>query len=98
MLSYHGVLAPHTIARREVVPQPIPTPQVAFPFDKEASPPKVARHPLTWLLQSVFKEDVTVCPEYGARLRLRKIVKDHEEVRLILGHPEHAPVGHFHVR
>jgi len=88
LTRFHGVLAPHSRLRAEIVPQPeqLPGPaQQLQLFDDNVSgtqdkPATAARLPWAWLLKRVFRVDITVCPRCSGSLRVVELVLKRDEI------------------
>jgi hypothetical protein len=88
LTRFHGLLAPNSKYRAEIVPQPdeLPGPaQLRLLFDANESgaqdkPATGARLPWAWLLKRVFRVDVTVCPRCQASLRVTELVIKRDEI------------------
>jgi hypothetical protein len=92
MVRFHGLLAPNSSLRSQVVPALAPTTAASEPQppvqlelwdtnpdrDRPAKRYVCGRHPWAWLFRRVFKEDVTICPNCQARLRVVEIVTESE--------------------
>ena len=88
LTRFHGLLAPNSKYRAEVVPQPeqLPSPaQLRLLFDANQSgtqdkPANGARLPWAWLLKRVFKVDVSVYPRCSGSLRVTELVIKRDEI------------------
>jgi Putative transposase len=98
-VRYHGVFAPHSSARRRVVP---PAPAASPPASPVAEvagrgaasddepvkvePPRTYRVPWADLLKKVFALDILACPECSGRLKLIAFIASEAVARRILDH------------
>ena len=88
LTRFHGLLAPNSKLRAEVVPQPeqLPSPaQQLQLFDANESgtqdkPSTAARLAWAWLLKRVFKVDITVCPRCSGSLKVTELVIKRDEI------------------
>ena len=88
LTRFHGLLAPNSKYRAEIVPQLEQRPGAAQQlelFDANESgtqdkPATGARLPWAWLLKRVFKVDVTVCPRCSGSLRVVELVLKRDEI------------------
>jgi hypothetical protein len=91
LLRYHGVFAPASRWRREVVPRPLAAVEQCDPALSagESKPAPVPRNPcrIPWaeLLLRVFREDVLACPCGGRRVVLAYLTEP-GPVKAILDH------------
>jgi hypothetical protein len=100
LVRYHGVFAPASRWRREVIPAPEPA--KASPLADETAPPihvtsaprnkRSSRIPWAELLQRVFREDVLSCPCGGRRVVLAYVTGS-KAVKAILDHLGLASTG-----
>jgi SAM-dependent methyltransferase len=95
LVRFHGLLAPNSSLRSQVVPADVSTTASAEPQrplqlelwdtnpdrDRPAKRYACGRHPWAWLVRRVFKEDVTVCPRCQGRLRVIEIVTESEAIK-----------------
>jgi hypothetical protein len=93
LLRYHGVFAPNSKERKEIVPVS-PNPEQAEEGEAEKRPKN-----RTWseLLKRTFAIDVTVCPSCGGHMKLISHIEEPVVITKILGHlglPTEAPKLH----
>jgi len=88
LTRFHGVLAPHSKLRAEIVPQseqlPCPAQQLLL-FDANGSGTRdkratASRLPWAWLLKRVFKVDITVCPRCHNSVKVTELVIKRDEI------------------
>ena len=86
LLLYHGVLAPHSRWRHQVVGYGRAAPEAAAVDPAEVSRVPPPRRNWTWaaLMRRAFAIDVLACPRCGGRLRVIATVEDPVAVRQIL--------------
>jgi hypothetical protein len=97
---YHGVLAPASKWRKEVVPEP----EVKLDLDRHASlapeaelhdlPPSGLRYDWAKLLARVWSIDVTTCPNCDGKVRIIAAIQKPDAIERILSHlglPTEAP-------
>jgi len=103
LTRYHGVFAPNSPFRRDIVPGSVkPTRKkqknAATPTPAESvAQPAQPTAPLTWAqrLKRVFEIDITVCPRCGGTLRFIADVTDPDLIRTILKYlQQRAPPGY----
>lgn len=94
MVRFHGVLAPNSALREQVVasarpyvppqenavPNPVQLPLFGKDFDEEDVSHK-RRKPWAWLLRHVFAIDVNVCPKCGGRMKWRQVALTADAIR-----------------
>ena len=88
LTRFHGVLAPNSKLRKEIVPQrdeiPGPVQQLQLFDDNQSGtqdkPTTAARLPWARLLKRVFRIDITVCPRCQGSLRVVELVLKRDEI------------------
>jgi hypothetical protein len=89
LIRFHGVFAPHSKLRREVVPAPpAPTPNPAkqtaqLELLSEAGD-RPSRKPWAWLLRHVFEADVTTCPKCRGPMCWLEVATTPDAIRRLL--------------
>ncbi len=95
LIRFHGVLAPNSTLRPQIVPEKPYHATVPADDHKDESPPS-AQNRLRWalLLKRVFEIDMTVCSNCGGPLTLIAAIVDPPVIAKILAHlglPQRAP-------
>jgi hypothetical protein len=88
LTRFHGLLAPNSKLRSEIVPQPAEPPgpaQLRLLFDADEpgtrdKPATGGRLAWAWLLKRVFKVDITVCPRCSGSLKVIELVTKRGEI------------------
>jgi hypothetical protein len=94
-VRFHGVLAPNSALRRQVVvsarpyappnvepPEPLQLPLFGGLFDQSNADVSLARKkPWAWLLRHVFAIDVSVCPECAGPMKWREVAFSVDAIR-----------------
>ena len=99
LIRYHGVLAPASPDRTQIVPGPglLTTTEVECDHDPgDGSAIGMRRHRVEWakLLKRVFQYDVTVCPSCGGEMKVIAALTEPGPIRKFLDHvglPSRAP-------
>ena len=95
LIRFHGVLAPNSALRPQIVPAQADHPTVPAD-DPTDEPTRSAQSRLSWaqLLKRVFEIDMTACPKCGGPLTMIAVIEDPPVVQRILAHlglPSRAP-------
>jgi hypothetical protein len=94
MVRFHGVLAPNSALREQVVasarpyvspnentaPNPVQLPLFGELFD-EPDVSRARRKPWTWLLRYVFAIDINVCPKCSGPMEWRHVALTADAIR-----------------
>ncbi len=96
LIRYHGVLAPASADRAQIVPGPSALTAASDGGCGPADNPGRHRHRVEWarLLARVFQIEVTVCPACGGTMKIIAALTDGASVRRYLagvGLPSRAP-------
>lgn len=94
LTRFHGILAPHSKVRSQIVPNPVPASALCNPLEEKEKPKR-----LSWaqLLKRVFKVDMENCP-CGGKLQFVAAIMSSNAIQKILEHegldyyiPDFAP-------
>jgi hypothetical protein len=96
-IRFHGIFAPNSSWRKEIVPAAAAAPAATAPKPAEepATPtlPLPSRIPWAELFRRVFKADVLSCARCAGRMRVIAYLSDRESVSAILKHLELPTTG-----
>jgi len=95
LIRFHGVLAPNSTLRPQIVPSE-PDHATVPAQDHTDEPPSSAQRRLSWalLLKRVFEIDMTTCSKCGGALTMIAAIEDPPVIQKILAHlglPTRAP-------